>query len=75
MSHSSHTMLTEPLTSLGAGRDAGFQKRISSSFCRWEGSIVLPTAAEKVPDVQAQRQSEQRHMDQNEMGSKKAEAA
>ncbi len=28
--------------------------------------------SEKVPDVQTQRQSEQRHMDQNEMGSKKA---
>ena len=30
---------------------------------------------EKVPDVQAQRQSEQRHMGQNDMASKKAEAA
>ena len=32
-------------------------------------ALDLPS---KVPDVQAQRQSEQRHMDQNEMGSKKA---
>ena len=35
-------------------------------------ALDLPS---KVPDVQAQRQSEHRHMDQNEMGSKKAEAA
>ena len=53
-----HTHVTKgvtPLTrcsqipsSLRAGREADFQKRISSSFWRWEGSILLATTLDAV---------------------------